>query len=64
VPKESLITVKELANRLNVHSKTIYKWAHEGKIPCVKIGYLLRFKPEAVEQFIKEREINSRLSAT
>jgi excisionase family DNA binding protein len=52
---ERLLTPNEVAKILNVS----YGWVkdHAGRkkphIPCVRLGGLLRFRPEDVEEFIK-----------
>jgi excisionase family DNA binding protein len=38
-----LLTVKALAQRLQIKPSTLYAWANQGKIPCRKIHGLVRF---------------------
>ena len=40
---ENLITLKELAARLQITESGAYKLVHQGKIPYWKVGRLLRF---------------------
>lgn len=35
---EELLTGVELAERLRVSPSTIQQWAHDGKIPCVRVS--------------------------
>jgi excisionase family DNA binding protein len=49
----SLLTVKEMAIRLQVKEKTIYAWASQGKIPCVKVNGVIRFDARAIEQWLQ-----------
>jgi excisionase family DNA binding protein len=49
---KQLLTPKKVAERYDVSVKTIYKWAESGRLPSIKLGYLLRFDPDAVEAFI------------
>ena len=42
----TLLTVKDMATRLQVKEKTIYAWASQGKIPCVKVNGVIRFDAE------------------
>lgn len=59
-----LLTTKEISSFLNVHPKTIYKWAEEGKIPCRKINSLVRFSREEIEEWqIKRKGKNYLLPA-
>lgn len=52
---EELITVKELARRLNVPSSWIYRRTRLGQqaIPHVKIGKYVRFDWKAVLEFYR-----------
>jgi excisionase family DNA binding protein len=53
VPKgpifDNLLTVKDVSNALNVSEKAVYKWASTGKLPSIKLGACLRFRPAIVE---------------
>jgi excisionase family DNA binding protein len=48
-----LLTVVEVADKLQVKVWTLYKWAREGRIPSVKISGFLRFKEEDVEKLVE-----------
>lgn len=49
-----------LADRgVNLHPKTISRWAREGKIATHKIGRYLRFAPEDLDQFIEDCRVES-----
>jgi excisionase family DNA binding protein len=50
--RKQLLTTKQVADRMNVSQQTIFKWSRKGILPGVKLGYLLRFEPDAVEEFI------------
>lgn len=52
--KKQLLTVKELAEVLRVHTQTIYEWMVNGKIPYIKLGRAVRFDPEAINQWLSE----------
>ena len=47
-----LCTVKDLAQRLQIKPSTLYAWAALGKIPCVKIHGLVRFRQDAIAQWV------------
>lgn len=49
----SLLTVKDLATRLQVKDKTIYAWASQKKIPSVKIHGVIRFDEREIEQWLR-----------
>ena len=47
-----LLTVNDVAAILNAKPSTIYSWAEQGIIPCVKINGLLRFSEKEVMAWI------------
>jgi excisionase family DNA binding protein len=57
VPNEKnfkmLLTVKELANQLHIKPSTLYTWAGQGRIPCLKIHGLLRFRHEEIDRWVE-----------
>jgi excisionase family DNA binding protein len=57
---ERLLTVEEVANWLQVKPRTIYQWVHEGYIPVIKLGALVRFNQGSVTEWIRKREISGR----
>ena len=50
----SLLTVKDMATRLQVKDKTIYVWVSQGKIPCVKVNGAIRFDPGEIEHWLQQ----------
>lgn len=51
-----LLTVNELASQLHIKPSTLYAWAAQGKVPSLKIHGLLRFRREAIEQWVASFE--------
>lgn len=49
----SLLTVKDMAVRLQVKEKTIYAWASQGKMPCVKVNGVIRFDERVIEHWLQ-----------
>ena len=47
-----LLTVKELSAELHIKASTLYVWASQGKIPCVRIHGLIRFRPEEIDAWV------------
>lgn len=47
-----LLTIKELAEQLRIKLSTLYDWASQSKIPCVRIHGLIRFHPEEIEGWL------------
>jgi excisionase family DNA binding protein len=59
---ERLLTVEEVADWLQVKPRTIYQWVHEGYIPVIKLGTLVRFDQSSVMAWVKKRETAGRAS--
>ena len=53
---DRLLTVEQLADWLQVKPRTIYGWVHEGYIPVIKLGTLVRFDQASVIAWLKKRE--------
>ena len=51
---EALLTVEQVAQALNVKSKTVRKWIYLGKLQIVKIGRNVRIRPETVQILIQK----------
>jgi len=51
---KTILTVPELANKLQISSSTVYKYAESGKIPSFKIGSSLRFLENEIEDYLKK----------
>lgn len=47
-----LLTVKDLAQQLQIKPATLYAWAAQEKIPCVKIHGVLRFERERINEWL------------
>jgi len=48
-----LLTVKELAEQLHIKPATLYAWAAQDKIPCLKIHGLLRFDRQTIHDWLR-----------
>jgi len=54
--KESVMTVRELADYLKMKPVTIYKHAQGGKLPAFKVGATWRFKRKTIDKWIADQE--------
>lgn len=52
----TLLTADELAEMLGVPTGWIYRQSRAGTIPTVKLGRYYRYRLEAIERWIVERE--------
>ena len=59
---DRLLTVAEVAGWLQVKARTIYQWVHEGYIPVVKLGSLVRFDRTSVRDWLGKRAVTGRAS--
>lgn len=53
-----LLTIKQVADYLQMDTTTIYGWAQQGKLPAIKVGRNWRFRKEKLDQWLEQREIN------
>ncbi len=53
----SLLDVESLCTLLGLAKITIYKYVSEKKIPYVKIGRRVMFRPDEIESWIKSKTV-------
>jgi excisionase family DNA binding protein len=52
---DSLLSIDELAKRLNCHPSTVRRLTKLGRLPAVRIGWLYRYDLEAVLKALKNQ---------
>jgi len=52
---DEIMTIKDVAKYLRLHFLTVYRLAHEGKIPVMKIGRQWRFKRSLLEKWMEDK---------
>ena len=57
MPKDEIMTVKELAGYLKIAEKTAYRFAAEGKVPGFKVGNSWRFHKGDLEEWIDHQKV-------
>jgi excisionase family DNA binding protein len=55
----TLLTVQEVAERLGVSKDWVWAQARAGLIPHVQLGRYRRFREEALDEWLREREEQS-----
>ena len=50
------MTVREVANYLNVDEKTVYRLAQKGDLPGFKVAGTWRFKRDDIDQWIEDQK--------
>jgi len=54
------MTLKEVAEYLNVSKDSIYRLAQKREIPASKLGNLWRFRKEEIDDWMKNNRSNKR----
>ena len=52
---EHAITTTDLASLLQVGKTVIYDMVRRGTLPCIRIGYAVRFDPHEIAQWLRRR---------
>lgn len=47
-----LMSAEDVARQLRVHPSTVYRLARAGAIEVVRIGRLVRFRPQALNDYV------------
>ena len=50
-----LLTVADLAEKLNIPVNSVYRLSRAGKIPSLKVGNSLRFDPMVIASWMDDR---------
>jgi excisionase family DNA binding protein len=51
-----VLTVNQVAERLQVTPRTVKAWLTDGRLQGIKMGRLWRIRPEAVEELLRSYE--------
>lgn len=57
---ETLLTLQQVAQRLQISETTLYKLARRGKIPAIKVGNQWRFKIEDIDKWIESQKVSEK----
>jgi excisionase family DNA binding protein len=49
-----MLTSKQVAERCSVSVMTVSRWVRDGRIPALRFGKTIRFRPEDVDAFIEQ----------
>ncbi len=52
----AILTVDEISDYLKIPKSTIYKLVREGKIPAQKVGRHWRFRKEAIDHWLENKQ--------
>ena len=59
-PMESLLTIKQLSEVIQVKRSTLYEWTHTGFIPHYKFPKGVRFKESEIDDWLRKRQKKGR----
>jgi excisionase family DNA binding protein len=51
-----LLTDTEVAKRFNVSLRTIIDWRNQGRLPYLRIGRSIRYRPESIAALLEKLE--------
>ncbi len=54
-----LLTAEDVALMLGVPKTWVYAQARDDRIPTVRLGRYYRFRPEAIDAWVREREAST-----
>ncbi len=54
---DSLLSIEQLAKRLNCHPTTIRRLTKLGRLPAIRVGWLYRYDLKAVMKTLKDQEM-------
>jgi len=54
---ETLLTVRDVADRLRVTRKTITRWCRSGTLPATRAGREYRIRPQALRDYLAARDV-------
>jgi len=57
--EKEIMTVKQIAQYLQMDEHTIYRLARSGQIPAIKIAGQWRFKKDVIDKWINEKSIGN-----
>ncbi|MEQ8211491.1 MAG: helix-turn-helix domain-containing protein [Lacipirellulaceae bacterium] len=57
--QQGMFTAKEVAQRLRVSTRMVYKLVSGGKLQCYRVGTAMRFTTQQLEAFLTESQCTS-----
>jgi excisionase family DNA binding protein len=50
---ETLLTIDEVADRLNVQTGRVQRWVTSGQLSCVRVGTRMCFRQRDLDEFVQ-----------
>ena len=57
-----MMDINQLADKLGMSVSGVYTWVNQRKIPFVKIGHLIRFDSNDIDQWLEEKKVKTRFN--
>jgi PTS system nitrogen regulatory IIA component len=57
--EERLMSIKEVAEYLQVDLSTLYLWSQRGQIPAMKVGKMWRYRRSEIDAWLDQRRNQS-----
>lgn len=54
---DQLLTVKQVAEMLQIDPETVRVYARKGILPYIKLGNQIRFRPSTLQEFLSASEV-------
>ncbi len=55
IVQSEYFTLKEIAERLKVSERTVWRWVHSGALPAIKLGQQWRIRDDDLDEFLEAR---------
>ncbi len=56
-PTHQLLTLRQVAHRMNVSKRTVFRWIENGTSPALRVGAVIRIEPADLDRLIHEHQI-------
>ncbi len=50
----AMLSVDELAEQWNVSPQWIYGEVRQGRLPCIRLGGMIRFAPDGIDRYVEQ----------
>ena len=63
-PTHQLLTLRQVAHRMNVSKRTVFRWIENGALPAVRLGAVIRIEPADLDRLIQDHQIQADAAAS
>lgn len=62
VEQTPMLTVFDVAKRMNISERTVFRWIKTGKLKSVRVGRVVRVTPDDLNRFVQMHKSGHRAS--